>query len=423
MLHPEHGEPNLLKTLKDNGYYVWWGGKNDLVPAQHGYEPYCHIKHAPTPLDCARWGHTPRRMFGSDRGQAWRGSPDSDTYYSFFVGRLDTESDTLFCDQDWQHVLGAIDLIRSYDGQQPLCIYLPLTYPHPEYAVEDPWFSLINRTRLPPRIPAPADWSGKPALLQAVHRLQNMHTWTEDRWNQLRATYYGMCARVDHQLGLILQALRDADLYNDTALFCFSDHGDFTGDYGLVEKTQNTFEDCLTRVPFIIKPPAGVPVHPGVRDALVELIDMPATVEELAGIQPAHTHFGRSLLPLITDPSITHRDAVFCEGGRLNGESHAAEQASNSFNNPEGLYWPRMTAQQSIPEHGKAVMCRTQTHKYVYRLYEKHELYDLQADPAELHNRIDDPALAHVAESLRNRTLQFMVETADVVPQTPDRRG
>ena len=72
-------------------------------------------------------------------------------------------------------------------------------------------------------------------------------------------------------------------MYDDTALFFFSDHGDFTGDYGLVEKTQNTFSDCLTRVPLIIKPPAGVPIRPGVRDALVELIDMPATVEALTG--------------------------------------------------------------------------------------------------------------------------------------------
>ncbi len=29
-----HGEPNLLRVLRDNGYFVWWGGKNDLVPAQ-----------------------------------------------------------------------------------------------------------------------------------------------------------------------------------------------------------------------------------------------------------------------------------------------------------------------------------------------------------------------------------------------------
>ncbi|MFP4376754.1 MAG: sulfatase-like hydrolase/transferase [Spirochaetales bacterium] len=34
MLHPERGQPNLLKILKEHGYTVWWGGKNDLVPGQ-----------------------------------------------------------------------------------------------------------------------------------------------------------------------------------------------------------------------------------------------------------------------------------------------------------------------------------------------------------------------------------------------------
>ena len=46
------------------------------------------------------------------------------------------------------------------------------------------------------------------------------------------------------------------------------------------------------------------------------------------------------------------------------------------------------------PEYGKAAMVRTQTHKYVLRLYEQDELYDLVPDPQELHNRIGDPALA-----------------------------
>jgi hypothetical protein len=45
MLHPEHGEPVLLKTLKDAGYFVWWGGKNDLTPGQDGYEAFCDVKY------------------------------------------------------------------------------------------------------------------------------------------------------------------------------------------------------------------------------------------------------------------------------------------------------------------------------------------------------------------------------------------
>ena len=45
MLRPD--EPMLLRTLKEEGWFVWWGGKNDLVPAQHGYENYCDVKYDP----------------------------------------------------------------------------------------------------------------------------------------------------------------------------------------------------------------------------------------------------------------------------------------------------------------------------------------------------------------------------------------
>lgn len=416
MLRPD--EPMLLRTLKRNGYFVWWGGKNDVVPAQNGYDDYCDVKyHAPD---------DPDRPIRPDlhSWHEWRGAPDSDTYYSFFYGRIDNPTGAPYVrDGDWAMVEGAIDLINHPPTDQPLCIYLPLGFPHPPYAVEDPWFSQINRAKLPDRIPAPADWATKPSLLQALYERQHMQTWSEDRWTELRATYYGMCARVDHQFGMVLDALRSAGIYDDTAVFFFSDHGDLTGDYGLVEKTQNTFEDCLTRVPFVVKPPAGVPVQPHVSDALVELIDFPATVEALTGIEPAHSHYGRSLLPLIAGETDTHRDAVFCQGGRVHGERHCMELQSSSARGGLGLYSPRRMAQQSEgPEHTKATMCRTDRYKYVHRLYETDELYDLTSDPGEQVNRIDDPALAAVRDQLKDRLMQFYLETSDVVPHQSDRR-
>ncbi len=279
---------------------------------------------------------------------------------------------------------------------------------------------MIDRKAMPPRIPTP-DWSGKPSILAGIAKNQNLTKWTEDRWTELRATYYGMCARVDHQFGLLMEELRRAGMYDDTAVFFFSDHGDFTGDYGLVEKTQNTFEDCLTRVPLLVKPPAGVPVAPRVSDALVELIDVPATVMDVAGLTPKYTHFGRSLLPLMAGRTQSHRDAVFCEGGRIHGESHCMEAESKQ--NVAGLYWPRVSLQASEgPEHTKGVMCRTERYKYVRRLYESDELYDLQQDPGELTNRINDPALADVLAAMKSRTLTFFMETGDVVPFDIDRR-
>jgi arylsulfatase A-like enzyme len=233
-----------------------------------------------------------------------------------------------------------------------------------------------------------------------------------------------MCARVDHQFGMVMDALKEANLYDDTGVFFFSDHGDYTGDYGLVEKNQNTFEDCITGVPFLVKPPKPFAVKPRVSDALVELIDMPATVEALTGLAKTHTHYGRSLLPVLAGQTEIHRDAVFCEGGRRHGETHCMEHESTSSMNPNGLYWPRVSLQSSEgPEHTHAVMCRTDRWKYVRRLYEKDQLFDLASDPREQHNRIDDPASSAILQTLQNRMLTFFMETSDVVPHATDSRG
>ncbi|MBW2690332.1 MAG: sulfatase-like hydrolase/transferase [Deltaproteobacteria bacterium] len=423
MLHPEHGEPNLLKTLKENGYFVWWGGKNDLTPGQSDVEQYCDIRFRPTADDYQRWKVEPAA--DNHHGDlAWRGEKGGDNFFSFFKGKLEKGTDEIYCDDDWAMVLGALDLIRSYDGDKPLCIYLPLQYPHPPYCVEEPWYSITKREELPPRARHPENWQGKPSILKGIWEKQGLQNWTEERWSELRATYYGMCSRLDHQYGLLTDALRESNMYDDSAVFLFSDHGDYTGDYGIVEKTQNTFDDCLSHVPFIVKPPANIPVKPRVSKALVELVDFSATVYDLTGIDPGYDHFGKSLLPLLAGQTEEHRDAVFCEGGRRIGETQAMERESIRPGNEDGLYSPRLKLQTTDqhPYHTKAAMCRTKTHKYVQRLYEQSELYDLVADPLEETNVIDNPKYRDVLIELKARMLRWYMETCDVVPQETDNR-
>jgi hypothetical protein len=143
----------------------------------------------------------------------------------------------------------------------------------------------------------------------------------------------------------------------------------------------------------------------------------------MTGIEPGHTHFGRSLLPLLAGETDDHRDAVFCEGGRLRDEWHCVPIRTSS-QEQGALYWPRVKLQRSPgPEYTKAVMCRTAQFKYVRRLYEPDELYDLQADPGELHNRIDDPALSVELARLKERMLTYYLETSDVVPYDADQRA
>ena len=418
MLRDQEGDPNLLRVLRDNGYYVWWGGKNDLVPGQFGYEKDCDVKYRPA--------RPPKAMWMTDRQDEWRKEPGSDSYYSFYVGRLETGDEEIYHDGDWANVLGAIDFIKDAPDDKPLCIYLPLTYPHPPYGVEEPWYSLIDREKVPQRAPAPENWDERSSLLKAICETQNLQGWTEERWQELRAVYYGMCARLDHQFGLLMDALKDVGMYDDTAVFVFADHGDYTGDYGIVEKAQNTFEDALSRVPFIVKPPKDVPVQPRVSEALVELVDFPATVYDLAGIEPGYWHFGQTLLPVLAGETDAHRDAIFCEGGRLQGETQAMEGASvTAMDDPsESLYWPRIKHQISDdqPWHTKATMCRTHDFKYIRRLYEHDELYNLRDDPQETRNLIDDPAYAEVLFQLKERMLTWYMATADIVPIELDRR-
>jgi arylsulfatase A-like enzyme len=90
---------------------------------------------------------------------------------------------------------------------------------------------------------------------------------------------------------------------------------------------------------------------------------------------------------------------------------------------PRGLYWPRLSLQREEgPEHTKAVMIRTKEFKYVRRLYESDELYDLTQDPMELDNKISDPEYADILAQLKDRLLTFYLETGDVVPHKPNKR-
>ena len=101
VLNPNFDEPNLLKVLRDNGYYVWWGGKNDLVPGQLGFEFHCDQHFRPRRKDYERWGVTP--MPGSHGGDmSWRGDPDCDNYFSFYKGKLPTGGTEAYFDHDWR---------------------------------------------------------------------------------------------------------------------------------------------------------------------------------------------------------------------------------------------------------------------------------------------------------------------------------
>ena len=92
-----------------------------------------------------------------------------------------------------------------------------------------------------------------------MNNLTITHTDTvADVFRKLRAVYLGMISYVDHMLGRLLDALDETGLAKETAVFFFSDHGEWAGDYGLIEKWHAGLDDCLTRIPMIVRTPGCV---------------------------------------------------------------------------------------------------------------------------------------------------------------------
>ena len=157
---------------------------------------------------------------------------------------------------------------------------------------------------------------------------------------------------------------------------------------------------------------------------MVELIDIAGTIYDYSNAEPSYWHFGKSLKDYIEKKTDIHRDEVFTEGGRLRLEKQASENQSLQL--PHGLYYPRVNLQgkeDDVLMHSKATMCRTKDFKYIKRAYEKDEFYDLQKDPGEIINLIDDLSYKNRIDELKNKMLSWYQETCDVVPLEGDERN
>ena len=395
-------DPVLSRRLKDVGYFTWWGGGRDTDAADFafGADAFCDVYY-----DGKK---------DADLELIAKFSPQ-DT--SLHVGAMSDQAERQM--PDWHATHAAARQILNAPTDRPFFLHLDLAAPHPAYRVGKSYRDRIDPSKLPPRRPTPTSWEGVPSRYRLTWETNTLlQGWSERQFDELRTTYYAMCSRVDEQLGMIIDALRQAGVYENTAIFFFADHGDFTGDYGLVDKFENTFPEPLVRVPLIIKPPADRKLAPRVSDALVELIDVPATVEELTALQPECTTFGRSLLSLIAGETDEHRPCVFSQGGGTNAELTARLLGTGGEHKylPQAKGYPKMIAYtRPGPEYGKAIMCRTRRYKYVRRLYESDELYDLSDDSAECSNRVDDPAFGAVLAQMKDRVLNFYLETSDVL--------
>jgi arylsulfatase A-like enzyme len=389
-------EPNLFGRLRDGGYHVALAGaRGDMLGTgvtRSSSDRFGFITR-PSLDDIARWHASP-----FDASDKW--------YAAFYGGPVDGE---LF-EFDAATVATAVDWLTE-GMPEPWCLFVALVYPHPPFTVERRWYELYDGVDV--GHPVPPSFDGKPSFYRAIHERYGLDRLSPDDWAEIRRTYYAMVSRVDAQLGQVIAALDRSGASDRTVSFFFTDHGEYLGDFGLVEKWPSGVDEVLVRNPLIVRDPA---VGPGVCDALVEMVDLTATIEDYADLAPTR-HFGRSLRKLLQDPTRSHRDVACSEGGFLLAEEPLFESGD------DGQYRNKQALQHEDPRLvGRAIALRNHDWCYVERLYEGPELYDRRGDPHETTNLAGRPEYSGVERGLRDQMFRWLFETSDVLPTRTDPR-
>lgn len=120
---------------------------------------------------------------------------------------------------------------------------------------------------------------------------------TAEAARRATAAYCAMIETMDARHGRVLDALRAAgqDL-DDWIVVYTSDHGEMLGEHGVWEKQK--FFEASARVPLLIRAPGRLPA--GRVAANVSLVDLFATLAELAGLPVPDGLDSRSLVGLVT---------------------------------------------------------------------------------------------------------------------------
>ncbi|MER5443020.1 sulfatase-like hydrolase/transferase [Streptomyces sp. NPDC002790] len=394
-------EPNVLRSLKESGYHVAWPGMRGDTFAPGATE---------LSVDEYGYGITPTEAVRPTPRGTWPGGETAARLH--YRGRLPEDPDRV--DADEATVRSAECWLSQAPDDRPWVLFVPLVAPHCPFEVEEPWYSMYNRATLPAPVAAVDDTTQEPAFMEAVRRRFGIKDTSADTWREITATYYGMISRMDDQLGRLTKALHDHGHAADTVTFFFADHGEYLGDYGLIEKWPSALHPCITRAPLVVSGgdlPAGQST-----DALVELVDIVPTVLELAGVAPDHRHFGRSLVPVLHAPDAEHRQYAFTEGGFSAEEEPQLEEADFPYDLKAAL-------QHERPELvGRAICVRDHDWSYVWRLYEPAELYHRTDDPHERTNLAGHPEHTTTETRLRDAVLRWLVDTSDTIPFDRDPR-
>ncbi len=266
----------------------------------------------------------------------------------------------------------AIEYLRDPARKdQPWALNASFIAPHFPLVVPERYFNLYPLDQIDvPEIPE-GHLENQHPVHQRMRSMFGAVDFPAEQVRRARAGYYGLITYLDEKIGRLLQVLEETGQRENTVVVHFSDHGEMNGEHGMWRKS--SMYEASSRVPLQIRWPGRIEGGQRIGGA-VSLVDLVATVVDVAGAQSVVPLDGNSLMGLMQGRSGGWKDEVFCEY-----LAHGVQ---------------RPTA-----------MLRTGRYKFNYSLGDAPELYDITADPNEFNDLAASAEHASIVTRLQQRLL------------------
>jgi len=213
------------------------------------------------------------------------------------------------------------------------------------------------------------------------------------RYQNFIKDYLATVKSVDDNIGRVLNYLDKNNLTDNTIIVLTSDQGFFLGEHGFFDK-RFIYEESL-HMPFIVKYPKKIKPK-SINKSIIKNIDIAPTLLDMANIKSAHTMQGKSFKNELLRKSDTNNDKMY-------------------YHYYEYPYWHHVQ-----PHYGIRTDKYTLAHFY-YDI-DVWELYDLEKDPLQMHNEINNPEYSNVVNNLKKKLKDLMIEYKNNKPLSEFRK-
>jgi iduronate 2-sulfatase len=315
---------------------------------------------------------------------------------------------------DGANVLHAKDILTELSKEgKPFFFAVGFSKPHLPFVAPKKYWDLYNRNAMPLAAYREKAKNGPEigyhtaAELNAYSDIPPLASFSDqqvgmtlpvEKQKELIHGYYAATSYTDAQIGILLHALDSLGLSKNTIIVLWGDHGWHLGDHNLWCKHTN-FEQA-THAPLVISSPF---VKPSVTWSPSEFIDIFPTLCDLSGVAiPAHLD-GKSLVPVMKDPTKTVKDFAVSQYPR---PSNKLENARLGWSKGEYMGYSIRTERYRYTVWMKDSF--RSTRPYREDLMMARELYDYEKDPDETVNVVDEKDYVTVFMDMHGKMEMFL---------------